>query len=142
MVTGPAQCLWPYGRLKVRTGSDWLGGAGGSACLRMHRDDSSPYISISTTTPFLQLFTHLSLHCQTPPSLYKMASIRSFASASRALSRNVLTRPTRAALPLIATRSYRQPTRDPMTGEVIQLPDIDVSGPRASYDCTDHRRLW
>ncbi|KAK1925683.1 putative branched-chain-amino-acid aminotransferase 2 [Papiliotrema laurentii] len=56
-----------------------------------------------------------------------MASLRSLAASTRALSRAAIRRTALPALTPIATRAYRQPTRDVMTGELIQLPDIDAS---------------
>lgn len=55
-----------------------------------------------------------------------MAYLRSFRTATRGVSRYAASR----AMPTLtapAMRHYRQPARDPMTGEAIQLPDLDVS---------------
>lgn len=66
-----------------------------------------------------------------------MSSLRSLRTATRGVSRYAASR----AMPTLtapAMRHYRQPARDPMTGEAIQLPDLDVSiaWPRitAAYD--------
>jgi hypothetical protein len=51
------------------------------------------------------------------------ATIRSLRPLMRTVS------PAMRRLPVLAgqARSYKQPARDLMTGEVTQLPDIDVS---------------
>lgn len=55
-----------------------------------------------------------------------MASLRSLRSATRGVSRYATSR-VMPSLTAPAKRGYRQPARDPMTGEVIQLPELDVS---------------
>lgn len=56
-----------------------------------------------------------------------MASLRSIGACYRSLSRHAVRKTALPALTAVSTRSYRQPTRDVMTGELIQLPDIDAS---------------
>lgn len=71
------------------------------------------------------LSLQLSLHCS-PLAITMAATLRSL----RPLARNVAPALRgRLALPLVVnqSRGYKQPARDMMTGEVIQLPDIDVS---------------
>jgi hypothetical protein len=59
----------------------------------------------------------------TPHLPSKMATIRSLRPLMRAAS------PAMRRLPVLSAhaRTYKQPARDLMTGEVTQLPDIDVS---------------
>ena len=83
-----------------------------------HSVESRWYLSINSNISHFTLKGHTT-----------MASLRSLAASTRALSRAAIRRTALPALTPIATRAYRQPTRDVMTGELIQLPDIDASAP-------------
>jgi hypothetical protein len=74
---------------------------------------------VEITISYLLLF--ILLHTRHTPNM--SATIRSLRPLMRTAS------PAMRRLPLLAgqARTYKQPARDLMTGEVTQLPDIDVT---------------
>lgn len=94
------------------------------------KSGSSPLVDSihAFSRPSLSLY---SVYFYILPSVTMSASLRSLSPLARHALR---TGPVgRVTLPLLVQRrGYKQPARDMMTGEVIQLPDIDVSHPRPS----------